>query len=454
MALPVPGSSQTAAPTEVAAVSMPTSYGVFDARAFECPDSGCVYLALVMGDLSAPEPVLTRLHSECLTGDALGSLRCDCGVQLRTALRTIAAEGRGVVLYLTGHEGRGIGLVNKLRAYVEQDLGADTLEANVRLGFDADARDYGDAARVLDALGIRAVRLLSNNPAKSEALRRAELTVASVQPLPTAASARNRHYLTTKQNRFGHGAPAGPALTGFTDDVVDVARLIGDVRPRRDRPYVVVKYAQTLDGRIATGTGDSKWISGEAERRVAHALRAASDAVLVGVGAVLTDDPLLTVRLVAGASPLRVVLDSTLRTPPDARILSEDAGTLIITTERASVQRRAALSARAVAVRTVPAAPGGVDLPAALRLLAEQSVTSLLVEGGAHVITALLAAGLVDRIVVSVSPRIIGAGIEAVGSLGVATIADGVELENRCVFLVGDDVLLGWDVRRATPGVP
>jgi GTP cyclohydrolase II len=448
---PVSDPFDAGVPQEVAAVPMPTSFGVFQARAFECPDNGCVYLAMVMGDLSGPEPVLTRLHSECLTGDALGSLRCDCGVQLRVALRTVAAEGRGVVLYLTGHEGRGIGLVNKLRAYLEQDLGADTLEANVRLGFDPDARDYGAAGRVLDALGVRAVRLLSNNPAKAEALRRAQLIVSSVQPLPTAASARNRHYLTTKQDRLGHGAPAGPALAGLADDVVDVGCLIGEVRPRRDRPYVVVKYAQTLDGRIATGTGDSKWISGEAERRVAHALRAASDAVLVGAGTVLLDDPQLTVRMLPGASPLRVVLDSTLRTPPEAQILSDDAGTLIITTERADEERRAMLSARAVAVRTVPPGPDGVDLAAALRLLKEQSVTSLLVEGGARVITALLAAGLVDRIVVSVSPRIIGTGIEAVGPLGVSTISEGIELDNRCVFLVGDDVLLGWDVRRATP---
>src|SRR5215207_8591297 len=144
---------------EAAAAPIPTPYGVFRARAFESP-SGHVHVALVFGEIGDGELLLTRVHSECLTGDAIGSLRCDCGVQLRSALRTVAAEGRGVVLYVNGQEGRGIGLVNKLRAYVEQDAGADTVDANLRLGLHADMRDYGEAARVLSSLGVRSVDLL------------------------------------------------------------------------------------------------------------------------------------------------------------------------------------------------------------------------------------------------------------------------------------------------------
>src|ERR671916_1259955 len=153
------------APREVASAPIPTPYGQFQARAFESP-SGHVHLALVAGELGDGGSVLTRLHSECLTGDALGSLRCDCGAQLRSAAREVAAEGRGVLLYATDHEGRGIGLVNKLRAYMLQEDGADTIDANVRLGFAPDARDYDAAAGCLALLGVGSVRLLTNNPRK------------------------------------------------------------------------------------------------------------------------------------------------------------------------------------------------------------------------------------------------------------------------------------------------
>jgi riboflavin-specific deaminase-like protein len=216
--------------------------------------------------------------------------------------------------------------------------------------------------------------------------------------------------------------------------------------PRAERPYVAVKYAQTLDGRIATGTGDARWISGEPERAVSHALRAACDAVLVGVGTVLVDDPQLTVRMVAGASPLRVVLDSTLRTPASAKVLSPDAGTVILTTDRSTPARRRALRQRGVTVRVVACGPHGVSVPAALAALRELGVRTVLAEGGSAVITSLLGAGAVDRLVVAIAPTIIGAGTDAVGPLGVARVADGLRLANRSAHAVGDDLLLAWDV--------
>jgi GTP cyclohydrolase II len=445
----------TPVPVEVGSVVIPTSYGEFRARGFETA-SGHIYLALVKGDLADGESVLTRLHSECLTGDALGSLRCDCGVQLQTAMRAVSAENRGVVLYLTGHEGRGIGLLNKLRAYMEQDLGADTLDANLRLGFPADGRDYADAAAVLAALGVRSVRLLSNNPVKSDALRRLGIRVAAVEPLATAAHGRNVRYLTTKADRFGHLRPAGMALTTAVPAPVDVGILLGAVRPHADRPYVLVKYAQTLDGRIATRTGDSKWISGEAERQISHGLRAACDAVLVGASTVRQDDPQLTVRLVPGANPIRVVVDSTLRIAPTAKVAGDGATTLVFTTSAADAARREQLRAAHVTVHEVPAGPRGVDLTAVLAHLRASGIESLMVEGGSGVITSLLEARLVDRLVVSISPTVVGAGVEAVGDLGIARIADGVQLTNRTFCLAGDDVLMGWDVaaRPAAPSAP
>jgi GTP cyclohydrolase II len=433
-------------PSEVARVALPTAAGEFEARALQCA-SGAVYLALVRGRLDDGRNVLTRLHSECLTGDALGSLRCDCGVQLRSALRTIASEGRGLLLYATGHEGRGIGLLNKLRAYVLQDDGLDTLDANRHLGFPPEARDYNEAAACLGALGVRSVRLLTNNPHKVRSLRRAGIDVDEVIPLATSPHARNVGYLRAKERRMGHAGAAGESLPAEVTPPLDVTALLGSVAASVSRPYVVLKYAQTLDGRIATYTGDSKWISGEAERRASHALRAACDGVLVGIGTVMSDDPQLTVRLVPGASPLRVVLDTTLRVPPRAQVLGDAAPTLVVTTERSSAERRDQLRERGIAVRVVEAQPPwGVDLAAALAALRAAGLRSLLVEGGAAVITSFLRLRLVDRVVVGIAPSIVGAGTEAVGDLRVASVADALRLTRRSLHTLGDDVVLAGDV--------
>jgi GTP cyclohydrolase II len=431
---------------DVASLALGTTFGEFKLRAFEL-ESGDVYLALVRGEIGDGRSVLTRLHSECLTGDALGSLRCDCGTQLRQAAREIAAEGRGVLVYATDHEGRGIGLVNKLRAYMLQEDGEDTIDANCRLGFPPDARSYDAAAGCLGLLGIRSVRLLTNNPSKVEALRRAGIDVERTMPLQTSPHVRNIDYLHAKESRLGHLAPAGVPLDGNPiGEATNVAPLLGRPAAPAWRPYVVLKYAQTVDGRIATRRGDAKWISSEAERRISHGLRAACDAVLVGVGTAIVDDPQLTVRMVPGSSPLRVVLDSTLRLPSTARVLDKRAGTVVIATAASSEKRRAALRARAVGVHLVDAGPRGVDVASALRTLRALGVGSLLVEGGGRVITSFFAEKLVDRLVLGIAPTIMGAGIDAVGDLGVASVADSVRLTNRSVHKAGDDLLVAADV--------
>jgi GTP cyclohydrolase II len=432
---------------EVASLRLGTTFGEFELRAFELA-SGGVYLALLRGDVGNGSSVLTRLHSECLTGDALGSLRCDCGAQLRAAAREIAAEGRGILVYATDHEGRGIGLVNKLRAYMLQENGTDTVDANCRLGFPADARTYDSAASCLELLGVRSVRLLTNNPSKVEALTRAGIEVERTIPLQTSPHVRNIDYLHAKEARLGHVAPAGVPLDGNPiAEATNVVPLLGRAVARASRPYVVLKYAQTVDGRIATRRGDAKWISSEAERRISHGLRAACDAVLVGVGTAIVDDPQLTVRMVAGSSPLRVVLDSTLRLPPTARVLDNRARTVVITTEPSSEERRAALRARAAGVYVVDASPRGVDLASALETLRALGVGSLLVEGGARVITSFFAEKLVDRLVVGIAPTIMGTGIDAVGDLGVGRVTESVRLTNRSVHQAGGDLLVAADVR-------
>jgi 3,4-dihydroxy 2-butanone 4-phosphate synthase/GTP cyclohydrolase II len=183
---------------------LPTEFGVFTAVGYRAEPDGWEHVAFVFGDLGAGEDVLVRVHSECLTGDVFGSLRCDCGPQLRAALRRVAREGRGVVLYMRGHEGRGIGLLHKLQAYQLQDLGRDTVDANLDLGLPADARDYGTGAQILADLGIRTMRLLTNNPAKRAGLEGYGLTVTGREPMPVRAHAENVRYLRTKRDRMGH----------------------------------------------------------------------------------------------------------------------------------------------------------------------------------------------------------------------------------------------------------
>jgi GTP cyclohydrolase II len=187
----------------VAASKLPTPFAQFTMNGFLEEENGREHVVLTLGDVSDGAPVLGRVHSECLTGDALFSQRCDCGSQLEAALRAIAAEGRGVLLYLR-QEGRGIGLMNKIRAYELQDGGADTVEANERLGFAADQRDYSICLPMLEHLGIQSLRLMTNNPRKVKALTEMGITIAERVPLHTGHNPHNKLYLATKAGKLGH----------------------------------------------------------------------------------------------------------------------------------------------------------------------------------------------------------------------------------------------------------
>jgi len=195
----------------VAQARIPTRHGEFLAYGYDSLLDGIEHIAMVVGGIGTAEDdgedVLVRVHSECLTGDVLGSLRCDCGTQLDAALAAVAAEGRGVVLYVRGHEGRGIGLLHKLQAYQLQEAGADTVDANIALGLPADGRDYGTGAQILCDLGIRSMRLLTNNPEKRVGLEGYGLRVVGRVPLPVRAHRENLRYLRTKRDRMGHDLP-------------------------------------------------------------------------------------------------------------------------------------------------------------------------------------------------------------------------------------------------------
>ncbi|AUS77540.1 bifunctional 3,4-dihydroxy-2-butanone-4-phosphate synthase/GTP cyclohydrolase II [Actinoalloteichus sp. AHMU CJ021] len=188
----------------VAEARIPTAHGNFRAYGYDSVIDGVEHIALVYGEIGDGEDLLVRVHSECLTGDVFGSLRCDCGPQLDAALATVAEEGRGVVLYMRGHEGRGIGLIHKLQAYQLQDDGADTVDANLALGMPADARDYGTGAQILCDLGIRSMRLLTNNPAKRVGLEGYGLRINGKVGLPVRPNPENLRYLRTKRDRMGH----------------------------------------------------------------------------------------------------------------------------------------------------------------------------------------------------------------------------------------------------------
>ncbi|MEM0954641.1 MAG: GTP cyclohydrolase II [Pseudomonadota bacterium] len=182
---------------------LPTKWAIFDMHGFEDPVTGKEHVALTLGDVTTDDPVLARVHSECLTGDAFSSLKCDCGLQLEAALQAIAKEGRGLLLYLR-QEGRGIGLMNKIRAYKLQDQGADTVEANEALGFGADLRDYSICMPMLDQLGVKELRLMTNNPRKVQSLEEYGFRVVERVPIETPRNPHNQKYLEIKASKLDH----------------------------------------------------------------------------------------------------------------------------------------------------------------------------------------------------------------------------------------------------------
>jgi 3,4-dihydroxy 2-butanone 4-phosphate synthase/GTP cyclohydrolase II len=210
----------------VAEARLPTRHGPFTAHVFRDVIDGGEHLALVRGEVRGAERVLVRVHSECVTGDLFGSLRCDCGEQLDAALARVAGEGCGAVVYLRGHEGRGVGLINKLHAYRLQDAGRDTVEANVELGLPVDSRRYDVGAQILTSLGLTTIRLMSNNPAKFAALEGYALRVVERVPLLTSPTEENARYLSTKERKLGHLLGLAQSGAGAAGEAVDQQRVL------------------------------------------------------------------------------------------------------------------------------------------------------------------------------------------------------------------------------------
>lgn len=397
---------------DVPCARMPIDVGDFHTAVFAGFD-GKEHVALYMGELRDGLPPLVRLHSECFTGDVLGSRRCDCGEQLTESMRRVASAGRGVILYLR-QEGRGIGLAEKLRAYNLQDQGLDTVDANIRLGHLPDARDYGVAAQILRALGIDTVQLLTNNPTKVAGLTGYGIKVVARVPLVIPPRPQNRDYLHTKAERMGHllDAPAGDGTAAAVPAMEALFDLLDRTRtqPMTARPFVTLSYAQSLDG-CAAGIEDRPLaISGGAARCFTHRLRATHDGILVGIGTVLSDDPSLTVREAEGHHPQPIVVDSRLRFPIDARLLSHpDRRVWIATTHRADPQRVQRLESLGAEVLIVPADNADrVDLVALMAQLRQRGVRNLMVEGGGRILTQIVNRQLFDLLVLTVAPLMVG----------------------------------------------
>ncbi|MFB9731996.1 GTP cyclohydrolase II [Ornithinimicrobium kibberense] len=437
---------------------LPTRHGTFRMTAYR-DDTGEEHVVVSVGihdddPVDAPAP-LVRVHSECLTGDALGSRRCDCGEQLQHALHLIAQEGRGAVVYVRGHEGRGIGLAEKLRAYELQDAGVDTVDANLRLGHPADARTYDQSAAMLADLGVRSVRLLSSNPAKEQALTGLGITIEERRPLIVPTRPENQRYLETKRERMGHDRDALDEWELLRAGRVPSDGVLADrygplVAGGRPEPLVLAQLGQSIDGFIASRTGDAEYVTGDADREHLHRLRALVDAVVVGAATVAADDARLTVRAVPGDNPVRVVLDPRGVLPRDTATLTDGAArTLWVVGPKVAVPDGLADHVEVVRWEDDgPMAPHQV-----LELLAARGLTRVLVEGGGRLVSAFVEAGAVDRLFLTTAPVLIGDGVPGLRVGGTDRLADALRPAARR-WVLGEDVVTEFVLRDGATNAP
>jgi GTP cyclohydrolase II len=435
--------------TKRTSARVPTAEGEFQLSLYTSNQDDKEHLVLLIGDVTVHQHVLVRIHSECFTGDVLGSLRCDCGAQLHRSMHMIAEEGTGILIYLR-QEGRGIGILDKLRAYNFQDMGYDTVDANLMVGHKADERDYTAAALILKDLGVVSVRLLTNNPLKIESLQALGIPVSARVPLSPQITIENAAYLRTKVQRMRHLLHLSPTFEVVGDGLQSLealsARAVAHHR-RTGLPFVTLTYAQSLDGSIAADPGQPLSLSGPQSRLLTHYLRAAHDAILVGIGTVLADNPLLNVRLVEGQNPQPVIVDSRLRFPLEANLLRRHPlSPWIATSEQADRERQRRLEAAGARVLRLPStARGDVDLAALLEQLGNCGINSLMVEGGARIITSFLTHQLANYLVLTVVPRLVG-GVHAVGDLGPFEPTRFPGLRNTGHQRLGEDLVLWGDL--------
>lgn len=445
-------SDDTPGVTRLVSTHLPTRHGDFQLLGYR-DATGIDHVALIRGDVSAtggPAP-LVRLHSECLTGDALGSYRCDCGEQLDAALQAIAHAGRGILIYVRGHEGRGIGLMDKLRAYALQDSGVDTVDANTRLGVPVDARDYVQSAQILHELGSTRIRLLSSNPAKQMALEGLDIDVESRMRLNVRDRTENSAYLATKRARMNHDSPPDRdawdllvdgrlpegALSPDEEDLVLRYGPLVDGNPA----LVIAQLGQSLDGFIASRTGDACFVTGEEDRKHLHRLRALVDAVVVGAGTVQADDCQLTVRAVSGQNPVRVVVDPHARIPHTTTVLTDPRSRTFWLVGPDAVVPEEVEPHVSVHRFTEEA---DFEPASILRFLSGQGFDRVLVEGGGLTVSRFLRAGSLDRLYLTSAPLLVGDGVPGIRFDGTDALSGALSAPIRR-FVLGDDVCTEFD---------
>jgi len=390
---------------------LPISEGEFCIYLFKDSENK-EHVALVMGDIQEKKCYPVRIHSECLTGDVFNSLRCDCGEQLRQSIQMISEEGLGIIIYLR-QEGRGIGLAKKLQAYNLQDNGYDTVEANIALGHKPDERDFTLAASILIELGVKSIKLISNNPGKFKPLIDSGIKIKSRIPIPPRLTPENVAYLRTKASKMNHKIDFD-GLSSTSPERETILRYVTRKIKNsinQNRPFITLSYAQTMDGCIAAEKNKQFSLSDQESLIMTHQIRSKHDAILVGIGTILADNPQLTVRRVHGKNPQPIILDTNLRFPVNAKLLKGSILPWIFTGKTSSTKKKKELENLGAKVFRLPLERNVIKLESLMLKLATLKISSVMVEGGAEVITNFITNGLADLIISTITPFLIGKGV-------------------------------------------
>jgi len=542
---------------------LPSEFGTFKIYGYRNTLDNSENIAIVKGDIEkSHNPVMVRIHSECLTGDALGSLRCDCGSQLKSALKMIENTGQGVVIYLA-QEGRGIGLLNKVKAYSLQDLGLDTVEANEYLGFSADLRDYSIVAHILKDLGIKQIRLITNNPRKIASLRSCGFEVTERISLITEPNKYNLKYLNTKENKLGHLLKSNNELNLTVNEIV-IDEHLEDIWPAlleckdaikkeclanelwlftgnnksawkfqrfspeklpivaksdflilvnlsdhfaqtsntinqifyqtkyaillkngsdfqsnlesdsehikgiwskngwqkfslylgiliaqraahlEKRPFVMAHLAQSLDGKIATINGNSQWISNESNLKHAHRLRALNDAVMIGSKTATMDNPKLTVRLVTGKHPTPVIIQGQNHLKlEDLKMIAIHEKVIVLYPQgmlHHDIPQE--MKEKVLQIPIIPVKDSEktsiLSCSEILRVLYENGISSIFIEGGGQTISYLLQADCIGILHLHIAPLILGSGRASFILPAINSIDQGLRFKMKHFDLDGE----------------